>query len=629
MNLKIKSLVILFSLLILTSVCSFGTMIYKMYTEVYNSNVLNLRAQTDQLSQSADVWMQGMLRAGQLFADGLGSLDNESDKLILQQAYLKQNPDVKKLRVIIPSSGVSDEAVLGDIFVNDETQNPAVAISFPVHDQNGHIAGAVSEELDLSYIQTMVSETKIGKTGLAAVVDVNGKLIAHRDTIYVKQGQSVPEALIQLVKSDSDKVITFKALTGYISYGAVSPIGTTGWYAQTAVPVEELGTVFYNSLFFGILALAVSLLIGGGAAVYLFSRQFRSLPLLKDGAEKIAGKDLNVELIRVKNRDEIGALANSFNNMAQNLRGIILNLRSNSSELTAYSQQLSGIAETTAASSEEAVAIIEGIASNAGRQRIMVQDSMNAIDEVNSAIRQISSTVDYSSQASEKATNAADIGFNAMQRIVGQMNTLQTQINGLADVIGRLEQRSGEIGQVSDYMTSISSQIRILALNATIESARAGEFGRGFAVVASEVQELANNSYKAAAQITDLIGSVQAETKHVSDVMKLTNIGVNDSIEVVSHADSSFQQLFTLVGRVNEKVLEMSAAARKIADSYSSVVQSVGFISNNTEETVTSVNQIAITANQHSQASNKVMAASKYLADTSADLFALLDEFRG
>ncbi|GGA24601.1 methyl-accepting chemotaxis protein [Paenibacillus physcomitrellae] len=628
MSLKIKSLSILLALLVLTSVCSFGVLVYKMHQEVYDNTVLNLREQTDQLAQGADNWMNGVLNSGQLFADQLGGAQTDEDKDFLQQTYIKENSDIKKIEIKEGSSGIPDKPAFGSIFVNETTQYPAVPLTFPIHDRNGKIIGSVREEVDLSYMQTQVAQTRIGETGLAAIVAPSGKLIAHQDISFVREGKSVPDALIQLIQTNSNNVITFTSIAGAESFGAVSPIGSTGWFAQTAAPVKELETVFYDSLLFGIIALIVSLVVGGAIAVYLYGRLFKSLPLLKKRAEKIALKDLSEEPIIVNTRDEIGALATSFNHMTDNLRNIILKLRSNSGELTAYSQQLFGIAELTSVSSGEAVTIIERIAANAEQQRQMVENSMNAIEEVGAAIVQISSTVSYSGEASEQASDAANIGFEAMQRLVERMNTIHGQIGDLSAVIERLEQRSGEIGQIVDYMTAISSQTKILALNASIESARAGEAGKGFGVVASEVRKLASDSFEAAEQITQLIASVQTETSHASAVMKETRIGVSEGIEAVSFADGSFQQLFSLVGQVNEKVLEMTDAAKQIAASNDSVVQSVRFISDNTNETVAGVTQIAATAKEQASSSEKVLAAAKYLADTSAELHDLLEEFK-
>ena len=81
-----------------------------------------------------------------------------------------------------------------------------------------------------------------------------------------------------------------------------------------------------------------------------------------------------------------------------------------------------------------------------------------------------------------------------------------------------LPTRSQEIGQIVETISGIAEQTNLLALNAAIEAARAGEQGRGFAVVAEEVRKLAEDSQRAAAQISKLIGHVQADTDGVIEI---------------------------------------------------------------------------------------------------------------
>ena len=70
----------------------------------------------------------------------------------------------------------------------------------------------------------------------------------------------------------------------------------------------------------------------------------------------------------------------------------------------------------------------------------------------------------------------------------------------------------------------------LLALNAAIEAARAGEHGRGFAVVADEVRKLAEQSQKAAKEVTGIVTSIQTE---VTSIVKQNKEGVENVIRGV------------------------------------------------------------------------------------------------
>ena len=100
------------------------------------------------------------------------------------------------------------------------------------------------------------------------------------------------------------------------------------------------------------------------------------------------------------------------------------------------------------------------------------------------------------------------------------MRAVRDSSTAVSGAIRELSSKSEQIGAIVETITGIAGQTNLLALNAAIEAARAGEHGRGFAVVAEEVRKLAEESQRAAAEISDLIGAIQAETTHAVGVVE-------------------------------------------------------------------------------------------------------------
>ncbi|NNE82821.1 MAG: chemotaxis protein [Alphaproteobacteria bacterium] len=76
-----------------------------------------------------------------------------------------------------------------------------------------------------------------------------------------------------------------------------------------------------------------------------------------------------------------------------------------------------------------------------------------------------------------------------------------------------------QVGAVAGEIDKIAKQTNLLALNATIEAARAGDAGKGFAVVAGEVKALPNQTANATAEVSGVVGELQARAKKLSAML--------------------------------------------------------------------------------------------------------------
>ncbi len=152
------------------------------------------------------------------------------------------------------------------------------------------------------------------------------------------------------------------------------------------------------------------------------------------------------------------------------------------------------------------------------RPRPASRPSLRPSEELSASISEISRQVNDSSTAARNAVTEVDSTGNTMSELVAAAE----EIGGIVKLIG-----------------DIAGQTNLLALNATIEAARAGDAGKGFAVVASEVKSLANQTAKAAEEITGRITRIQNTTESAVNAMtsvKTTISRVNEIAAAIAAA---------------------------------------------------------------------------------------------
>jgi len=184
----------------------------------------------------------------------------------------------------------------------------------PLLDKDKKVIGAIGigNKILNNYLQKTLSAIKLGKTGYVYILDSDGNVILHPNDEVKTESQY---DLVQKMHSSKSGRIeyTYAGIKKDAYYQYFEP---WNWYIITTVDLDELDasskSIFGTTIVTGL----IIIIFGGIIALFLTNTLVKPIKKLKTCME-IAGKgDLTVRC-NIDSKDEIGILANSFNNMLE------------------------------------------------------------------------------------------------------------------------------------------------------------------------------------------------------------------------------------------------------------------------------------------------------------------------
>ncbi|WP_338706914.1 methyl-accepting chemotaxis protein [Paenibacillus amylolyticus] len=375
--------------------------------------------------------------------------------------------------------------------------------------------------------------------------------------------------------------------------------------------------------------IGVASLLIGALVAYVIGRMI-SLPVaaIAQSASRIADGDLTGEPIVVRNKDEIGDLAQAFNIMSANLRTLIHQVGDSAERVAASSEELTASTEQTATATEQVAITMGEIATGMDTQVRMASDGFQTMNELTTGFQQVTENTLHMSEEATKVSVKTISGSESVQSAIGQMNSIQGTVSNLSVVIQELSRHSQDIVKMVDSISEISAQTNLLSLNAAIEAARAGEQGRGFQVVATEVRKLSEQSALSANQIVPLVASIEKGMRNAAESMVVVSAEVQEGITLVHQAGATFDEIREAVGGVAGQTQEVSASIEQMSTGVEQINRSMKTIMEVTETGAAGTEEVSASSEEQLSAMQEIASAANDLSLMAEQLQQTVSRFK-
>ncbi len=339
------------------------------------------------------------------------------------------------------------------------------------------------------------------------------------------------------------------------------------------------------------------------------------LNIVRKTARQIADGDLTAEIPTryLEQKDEIGILANTINDMKESLlitvSGIITSSNSLGEHVTSTNTTLDILNDrlaSTSQASEQLSATMEETGASAAEMESTSSEIAEAVETV------ATKAEDGAIKSGEIHTRAAELEVN-VKASIQKSDQIFGQLKAGLEKALEDSKAVDEINALADAILEITSQTTLLALNASIEAARAGEAGRGFAVVANEISALADNSKNTVTQI-------QGITKLVMSAVNNLASNSNDLLHfVASDVMDDYKDMLSAAESYNTDALFISDMTSDLNATAEELLASINAI-------MTSINQVSIAAQEGAKATTIVAEQTTDVSSNASSIVRTMHE---
>lgn len=599
-----------------------------------SKNDLTTQAQTDQTNIGYLPSLQGKTFDVSAIKKDLNVITKSGNSNIYQIVFITSDGKVAATDdTTAAKAKVSDwyQGALAKHGANYETQARYDAVTGQVvgtnanviHNQGGQ-TGILAVTEPYMAVSDVVNSLAVGRTGGSLLVSTTGFVIASH-TNDKKLGEKVAThinntPLFKAVAASHAQRGFVKLADREIYFDKIAH-NSTSWVITEVANNEiskEKGALIGSIL---LVIMLVSLLVLG-LSTYLVSLVKRVLARFGERFEETsrgkfskikanAGHTFSARMVAKAsdpdaNGNELNRLSNHFNQMIDDISGILNVVQKESNNVTAEAKTMLELSQQTNSATEEVATTVTEIATVAATQAMETEKSVDQVKQLSTVVGTLHHDIDAMDETAQASAKLNQINLALTNTVQQNWDVQLEQLGTLMQSMQGMHENVQSISKIIAIINEIAQQTNLLALNASIEAASAGDAGQGFAVVASEVRKLAEQSKASTKDIQAIVSQIKADAAMMLKQTEQSVAGGQAQAELLTQSLDSTNAVYE-----NNALLQAKMdAIRQSSDQVEAIQTTV----------ITSLDTISAAAEESSAGTEEVSANSE-------EVLAMMSEF--
>lgn len=336
-------------------------------------------------------------------------------------------------------------------------------------------------------------------------------------------------------------------------------------------------------------------LVGGGISLILFlvgnliawligMNIARPVTQLAVVARQIANGDLS-QSVRLDNfpNDEIGKLAQAFDNMRASLHAILAHIRD--AGLRMHS------------STDEIFMAVNQLTAALEQQSASVHETTMTMESFTTTSRQISGNTATVVKMAEQTNTLSQKGTTVAEETIRKMQDIHVTNQVFLQKLTTLGERSEKIGNVIQIIHDIADRTKLIAFNAALEAVGAKDLaGKRFNVVAVEIRRLADTIIESTQEIETNILEIQQWVRELVSTSGLTTQRIADGQHQTETTADWLREIVDAAIQTNDEAKQIALIIHEQQFANEQILSAMKELSNGTRQIVDASNQVSTSA---------------------------------